>query len=647
VNVVFGYVLQALILTVGIYVFLRFVRTTRGSRLVRGLIVSVTIGVLGLWGLAKGLELEELNYVFQSIAGYVVVIFAILFQPELRRGIAQLGEHQLVGRLRQRLQDDLLEELSKAMSALAARRHGALVAFERESPLNVYVEGGVAVDSQVTRLLLESIFYPGAALHDGAVVIRKDRVAAASCLFPLTKNPEFSRLRGTRHRAALGLTEETDAVTLAVSEETGGISLCHNGVIRENVKPGQLKELLRAALESGDLSRAGKSEERGLVRSFFTTMRQDFVWVASSFLIGVAILYIAYNDMSTTESRSVRLVQRTPDGYEARDNELALLLPPDLRLVSESRGMRLDLIVTGTRGRLDDLAPVVSGSITLDDASPGQRPLSLAAVDWTHDVFGVGYEWASGEPPLIELERYKTTTVRLAANMVAVDASRLEPRYEARVDAITFEPEAVTVVGPARLLEQLDSGELALRLQPLVLSREDVIDRKVRLGIHEDLARADLSFQESTVLVTLPIVPAVRTLGIIAREVALVCLEPARKEELPLWTLPANAQSARFTILTSGLLPAATDPSSTDARERNQIIRNFVEENLRVFVDVAELPPPGEGRAVPVRWHWRRDWRESLASLGLDMGTLGGREVLDVRLESEPEVLLEEALPPE
>jgi diadenylate cyclase len=647
VSLVLTYALQALILTVGIYVFLRFVRTTRGSRLVRGLILSVTIGVLGLWGLAKGLELEELNYVFQSIAGYVVVIFAILFQPELRRGIAQLGEHQLVGRLRQRLQDDVLEELVKSLSALAARRHGALVAFERESPLSVYIEGGVAIDSQVTRLVLESIFYPGAALHDGAVVIRKDRVAAASCLFPLTKNPHFSRLRGTRHRAALGLTEETDAVTLAVSEETGGISLCRNGEIRENIQPAQLKEHLRAALGSGDLSKPGRSEGTSLVRAFITTVKQDFVWIVASFLIGVAILFIAYNDMSMRQARSVWLVQRSPEGFQPRDNELALLLPPDLRLASESRGMKLELIVSGTRGRLDDVGPVLSGSMRLDNVEPGQRLLSLSAVEWSDGVFGVGYEWASGDPPQIELERYETKTFRLSAGMVEIDATQLEPRYEAQFNNVEFEPKEVTVVGPSRFLEQLEAGELALRLEPLVLLRDDVIDRKDRLGIHPALARSDLSFQnDATITVTLPIVPAVRTLGVISREVALVCMEPARRDELARWTLPANAQSARFTILTSGLLPATADPSSTDARERNQIIRSFVEENLRVFVDVAELPPPGEGRAVPVRWNWLADWRESLDSLGLDMGTLGGREILDVQLESEPQVLLEEA-PPE
>ena len=644
-NQLFGWALQALILTFGIYVFLRFVRTTRGSRLIRGMVVSVTIGVLGLWGLAKWLELEELNYLFQSIAGYVVVIFAILFQPELRRGISQLGERQLIGRLRRRMQDDVLEEVSKAVTAMAARRHGALIAFERETPLNVYVEGGVQMDSAVARLVIETLFYPGGALHDGAVILRKDRIAAASCLFPLTKNPEFSRLRGTRHRAALGLTEETDAITVAASEESGAISVCSKGVIHENVPPAKLKQVLRATLGSGELTDDTGEDSRGWFKRSLPVIRQDLMWIAASFLIGIGILFIANRDMSVTNKFTLRLVQRARDSVQdPQDGELALVLPENLRLASEFRGSPLEIEITGTRGQQLDFGAAPAGVMEFEDLAPGQRLLSLEAIDWRHDAIGIRYAWSSNRAPQVEIEEIARKTFRLEPELAVVDPTGLDPRYEVRIDEIQFDRNEITLVGPAGVLERIESNELPLRLAPLVLTPDDSTDLRDRVNIHESLAELDISILDGELIgVTLPIVPALRDLGSVTPEVALICMDPALTGELMRWTLPENGQTARFSILTSGLFPTTIDPASPIGQERASAIRNFVNENLYVFVDVAELPPPGEGHAVPLRWGWRRNWRDSPDALGFDRGTLGGRESLEVRLESETEVLLEEA----
>ncbi len=644
-NQLFGWALQALILTVGIYLFLRFVRTTRGSRLIRGMVVSVSIGVLGLWGLAKWLELEELNYLFQSIAGYVVVIFAILFQPELRRGISQIGERQLIGRLRRRMQDDVLEEVTKAVTAMAARRHGALIAFERESPLNIYVEGGVAMDSAVARLVLETLFYPGGALHDGAVIVRKDRIAAASCLFPLTKNPEFSRLRGTRHRAALGLTEETDAITVAASEESGAISVCSNGVIQENVAPSKLKQVLRATLGSGELTDEDTEESRSWFLSSLPLLKQDFLWIVASLLIGVGILFIAHRDMSVTRKFTLRLVQRARDAEaDPLGGELALVLPDHLRLASTFRGAPLEIEVSGTRGQQIDFGAAPAGVMEFEELEPGQRLLSLSAIDWRHDAIGLRYGWGANTPPQVEIELIALKTFRLEPELAVIDPTNLDPRYEVRTSEIQFDRSEISLIGPIDALEKLESGELALRLAPIVLTAEDSSDLRDRLNIHDSLASLDISIEGGELIgVTLPIVPALRNLGAVSPEVALICMDPALTAELSRWTLPENGQTARFSILTSGLLPTTIDSASPIGRDRTTAIRNFVNENLYVFVDVAELPPPGEGHAVPLRWGWRLNWRESLDSLGFDRGTLGVRESLDVRLESAAEVLLEES----
>jgi diadenylate cyclase len=195
--------LQILILAIGIHLFLRFVRTTRGNRLIRGLFLSVMVGVVGLWGFSRALHLEELEHLLRSSTGFIVVGFVVIFQSELRRGIAQLGEHSLLG-LVQPSSDGVVREAVQAARSLAAVRRGALIVFERETALNSVLETGTAIDAEVRGSLLESLFHPETPLHDGAVVVRKDRVAAAGCIPPLSEGVLPSATMGTRHRAGLG-----------------------------------------------------------------------------------------------------------------------------------------------------------------------------------------------------------------------------------------------------------------------------------------------------------------------------------------------------------------------------------------------------------------------------------------------------------
>jgi diadenylate cyclase len=215
-------IFQVLILSAGVYLVLGFLRTTRGTGLVRGLAVTALVGVLGLYALSAYLELDELDYLFEISSGYVVIVLAILFQPELRRGIVHLGENPLLGRLLESRRLGVVTEVVQSVTKMAAKRQGALIAIERKMALDAYMESAVRIDSEVDAFLIDTIFHHGSALHDGAIVIRGDRVAGAGCLFPLAEESrEITKSTGTRHRAALGLTEETDAITIAVSPMAG------------------------------------------------------------------------------------------------------------------------------------------------------------------------------------------------------------------------------------------------------------------------------------------------------------------------------------------------------------------------------------------------------------------------------------------
>jgi diadenylate cyclase len=203
--------------------------------------------ILGLFFLSQGLQLETVNWVIRNLAGYVVFAIIVLFQADIRRALAHFGRAPFF-RYFARVQstDETLEEVVVTATNLAARRIGAIIVIERQIGLRNYIEGGIPLDAMVTYDLLASIFLPGSPLHDGAAIIQGDRVAAAACFLPLSVNPKVSRELGTRHRAAIGLTEENDAVAVVVSEETGKISLAMNGRIDRGLTPDQLRDRLRS-----------------------------------------------------------------------------------------------------------------------------------------------------------------------------------------------------------------------------------------------------------------------------------------------------------------------------------------------------------------------------------------------------------------
>jgi diadenylate cyclase len=226
-----------------IYRLLLLVRGTRAAQMIIGLIVLIVLSALADW-----LHLSTLNWLLASLRTVWVIAFLIIFQPELRRALTQIGQSRAFRRI-VRVEDyGWLGEIEKALEELSKRGLGALIAVERNVGLKTYMETGTPIEGKVTMELLLTIFTPPSPLHDGAVIIRGGQVVAAGCILPLSQKPDLEPTLGTRHRAALGLSEETDAVVLVVSEETREISIAEGGVLQRNVDPADLKSRLSELL---------------------------------------------------------------------------------------------------------------------------------------------------------------------------------------------------------------------------------------------------------------------------------------------------------------------------------------------------------------------------------------------------------------
>ena len=233
----FKIVVEISILWFVFYVVLIFARGTRGVQVLKGIALIALFFII-----TQKLGLDTINWIFTKLFAISVITFLIIFQPELRRGLANIGQHRWAGILFR--ETDIIKEISGAAGSLSNKKIGALIAIERESRLANYVESGVELDAQVSTELLITIFMPNTPLHDGGIVISGDRVVGAGCVFPLTQNPRVSRTMGTRHSAGLGLSEETDAVVVIVSEETGDISVAAGGKLVHDIDRDVLERVL-------------------------------------------------------------------------------------------------------------------------------------------------------------------------------------------------------------------------------------------------------------------------------------------------------------------------------------------------------------------------------------------------------------------
>ena len=219
-----------------VYRLIHMVRGTRAMQMIIGLVV-VLLGYLT----SQMLGLFTLTWMLDNFLGSIILVIIVIFQSDIRRALTQVGTAPLFGGADRIEPGQVLEEVAKAVVALASRRIGALIVLEREVGLNEYIEVGTRLDARVTRELLESVFMPHSPMHDGALVIQKGRATAARCFLPLSVDPNLSRALGTRHRAAVGLTEETDAAAIVISEEQGSISLVVEGKVTQDLDGPQMR----------------------------------------------------------------------------------------------------------------------------------------------------------------------------------------------------------------------------------------------------------------------------------------------------------------------------------------------------------------------------------------------------------------------
>lgn len=251
-------VVDIMIVSILVYEVLKLIRGTHAVQMALGIAFLV-----GLFYFSRGFQLETLNWLIRNVVGYVVFAAIVLMQGDIRRALVHIGRapfFRLFSRLdRTTTEDDVAEELVVAATTLAARKTGAIIVVERSIGLRNYIESGIPLDARVTYDLLVSIFQPTSPLHDGAVIVQGDRIAAAACFLPLTVNPRLSRDLGSRHRAAIGVTEENDAFALVVSEETGFISLVVGGDIERRVEPDVLRTRIAGLL----VRRRGAGSEAG------------------------------------------------------------------------------------------------------------------------------------------------------------------------------------------------------------------------------------------------------------------------------------------------------------------------------------------------------------------------------------------------
>jgi len=234
---------EIFIIFILLYTILRVLQGMRGVGIIRGLVFTLVIISIVILFFIKKFELYTVSWLVAEFLPVFIIPIVILFQPEFRRALVRLG-HSPFFRILFKPEVQIAKEIAKAVLDLSKNKIGGLIAIEREDGLDTYIESGIKINSDISSVLISTIFWPGTPLHDGAAIIREQKIAAAGCLFPLTENANIAKTYGTRHRAGIGITEETDAFSIIISEETGNISISARGSLKKDVTQDELRRAL-------------------------------------------------------------------------------------------------------------------------------------------------------------------------------------------------------------------------------------------------------------------------------------------------------------------------------------------------------------------------------------------------------------------
>jgi len=611
--------LQILILTFGIYLLLSFLRTTRGSGLVSGVSLILIVGIYGMGLVAQTYELVEIEGILAGLQALVFVIIAIIFQPELRRGIFILSESPLLTRFLRAHRKEVVAEVAAAVQTMAKKKQGALIAFERRTPLDAYIDGAVKLDSEVNRLLLDSIFQNGGTLHDGAVIIRGDRLVAAASLFPLTENVEISKSTGTRHRAALGLTEETDAVTISVSEETGIISICKRGSIERRIPQTDVEEILRERVGSDEAAGSGDEPAQERPPWFLRAIAENLGQKLAALLLASLVFYGAYQSNTGNLNLDLYLVQvGAPIPAQAQGKALAVVLPQGHRLSPNPTGEKVTLSFSGPREKLTRLQEL--GLWQIEAHSPGAEEESSGEVFAGRtalllDLAGltrngvelereVDVSWAEGKPTLMS-EMFSSVTLQLTPSMVEINDTDLDERYEMDPNRIVFHPSHVPLTGPQTIIAQLEEGtsEESPLLYGVQLGAGHESSQRLTTGLRTAWTDVGITLDVNHIEVEVPVRPVEVECRALDLVIGLQHLDPSYDAgSVGTREFDAPSKRAQVSIFTRGLVRGDRDSDDWVA-DRSAIV-GFVKNHLRVFVDVDAIPPGSD--------------RSQIQTLGLD-----------------------------
>lgn len=588
-------ILQVLFLSAAILLILSFLRGTRATGMVRGLAVALLVLGPGVWLIAFLLDLEEVRRIFDAIAQVAVIVLAILFHPELRRGITRLGEHEVLGRFLRSDQTAVIEELSQAALSMARARVGALVAIERRTPLDSYVEGAVPIGAALTRHLLEAIFHPGNRLHDGAVIVRKGRIEAAACILPLTDRRDLDKSVGTRHRAAIGLSEETDAVVLVVSEETGAISLCIEGRIERRVAKDAIEGLLGRALDG--LEEPTEEQSRGsLPTRFLNWLRSRPSEKLTALAVGVALFAGAWSSGRAERilSLEVRLVPAA-ESRRAAPGEVLVQVPDEhaAYFLVEGAGrpqeMSRRVSVRGPREfvRPGSLSP--AGTVVLDPGADGTAVLSLKQVEWSwggEQAEGIELAWEDGAPRFVLNENRVEDLALQASRVPQLKGLPLPAGWQVQEQGASFMSPSARLRWPAEL-DGADLAEFTLAPSEDLSSLSALTDADLRarpwvlvpLELRPEDLELGLELMEPEVLMV-RVEPTPQEL-IVRAQVATVALGGGSLQDASGWA--DSTEEVRITVRVGGLR-ATSESQETGAR---LALRRALEAQVRAYVDVS------------------------------------------------------------
>jgi len=270
----FEVAIELALIWIVVWLVFRFLQGTRAARMLKGLGVLLILTSLLILVLAREDAFQRIQFLYRGFLGFAAVALVVVFQPELRRALVRLGETRLFRSSPSQL-DPVIGEIVRAVTYLSKNKIGAIIAIERNVPLGGIIEAGTPVNAQVSAELLQTIFWPGSALHDMGVVIRKDRIAAAGVQFPLAEGDDISQELGSRHRAALGLSSEADSLVVVVSEENGAVSLAERGQLVRRLSPEALRSMLRTGLSSTAAETTIDPDEDLLVKESGKTADKD------------------------------------------------------------------------------------------------------------------------------------------------------------------------------------------------------------------------------------------------------------------------------------------------------------------------------------------------------------------------------------